>query len=119
MGKASFFVIIPVFSIVTLLSCSKTGGDTPAPPAIDCNGAANSWATDVSPIIQTFCNKSGCHDVASSNGPGPLTNFAQVFSARSLIKDQVSAGLMPQDRTLTKTQKEAIVCWINSGAPNN
>jgi hypothetical protein len=86
---------------------------------LDCSGAAKSFSTDVNPIIQTFCNKSGCHDVASSNGPGPLTNYSQVFSARSLIKNQVSAGLMPQDRTLTKTQKEAIVCWINSGAANN
>jgi hypothetical protein len=117
MRTALLIVIILSSFIVTILSCSKSGGDNP--PVINCNGPSKSWANDVSPIIQTYCNQASCHDVASVNGPGPLTNYSQVFSARSLIKDQVANGLMPQNATLNNTQRSAIVCWINSGAPNN
>ncbi|MEO5564017.1 MAG: hypothetical protein ABIR18_11295, partial [Chitinophagaceae bacterium] len=74
---------------------------------------------DVNPLIQTFCNQSNCHNTNSSNGPGALTNYAEVFSARSQIKAQVAAGLMPQNTTLTTAQKNTIICWIDSGAPNN
>jgi hypothetical protein len=118
MRKAVLIATSLCLSLVIIISCSK-GGNTPNPPSFDCSGPAKSWATDVSPIIQTFCNQSTCHDVASNNGPGPLTNYAQVFSARSLIKTQVAAGLMPQNTTLTLAQKTAIVCWIDNGAPNN
>jgi hypothetical protein len=31
----------------------------------------------------------------------------------------VLSGLMPQNATLTTAQKNTIICWIDSGAPNN
>jgi hypothetical protein len=117
MQKAVLIVILLSYSVICIMSCDKKGGVDPLP--IDCSGPAKSWATDVNPIVQTYCNQSGCHDVASSNGPGPLTNYTQFFSARSLIREQIAAGLMPQNATLTKAQRSAIVCWIDNGAPNN
>lgn len=86
----------------------------------DCSGAAKSFLTDVTPIVQTSCATStGCHASGSSQGPGALTNYAQVFAAKSDIKKTVANGTMPQNSSLTGAQKSAIICWINSGAPNN
>lgn len=104
--------------LLVIFSCSK-GGDGDDTPAISCAGVTKTFSADVNPIIQTYCNQAGCHDVASVNGPGPLTNYNQVFSAKDLIKTQIAAGLMPQNATLSAAQKQSIICWINSGAPNN
>lgn len=122
--------ILGIAIILTCLaiSCSKgdgtdnnTGGGNGgggSNPNI-CNTTPKTFAADVDPIIQTFCNVAGCHSSGSVNGPGPLTNYTQVFNARSLIRPAISSGAMPQNTTLTSTQKNTIICWIDSGAPNN
>jgi hypothetical protein len=103
-------------AIIAISSCSKNGTDNPPP---DCSGPAKTFSGDVNPIIQTFCNQSGCHQPGSTNGPGSLTNYNEVFGARANIRIQIEAGLMPQNATLTNAQRNAILCWIDSGAPNN
>ena len=109
-------MIITFFSFgVLLLACSKNNVDYTA----DCS-TTKYYAADVSPIIQSYCaTNSGCHASGSSNGPGPLTIYAQVYSARSDIRKAVANGKMPQNGSLTNDQKNAIICWIDSGAPNN
>ncbi len=117
MRKAILLTLFSFFVILFFSTCDKgsSGGDM-----IDnCIGVAATFSGEVNPIIQTYCNQTACHDAGSTNGPGPLTNYAQVFAARALIKDQVANGLMPQNTTLTNAQKLAIICWINNGAPNN
>ena len=110
-------VITIIFPLVLLsISCSKGGGES---DPISCSGPVKSFATDVNPIIQTFCNQAGCHQPGSVNGPGPLTNYSEVFNARSIIRVQIQAGLMPQNTTLSSAQKSAIICWIDNGALNN
>ena len=105
-------------SIVLLYSCSKSNDDDGG-SAVDCSSVPKSFATDVNPLIQTFCNQAGCHANGSSNGPGPLTNYAQVSAAKDLIRSAVQSGRMPQNTTLYTAQKNTIICWIDSGAPNN
>ena len=107
------FVIVaaPGFS-----SCGKNGNSGIITDP--CNGVSKQFGADVNPVIQTFCNKSGCHGPGSINGPGPLTSYNEIFSARDRIRIQVSAGLMPQDATLTTAQRNAIICWIDNGAPD-
>ena len=104
--------------LFAIISCSKSTSNT-NPQPIPCDGTVKSFATDVNPIIQSFCNLAGCHASGSINGPGPLTNYSQVFSARNVVRNAVASGLMPQNATLSNAQKTAIVCWIDSGAPNN
>ncbi len=112
------------FSMITFIfySCSKnnsTGGGT-GPAPLDCNTVtAKAYAADISPIIQASCTASGCHAIGSANGPGALTTYSQIFNARSVIRAAVSSGLMPQGSTLTTSQKNSILCWIDSGAPEN
>jgi len=101
--------------VIILLSCSK--GKVNYSP--DCSGAAKTFSGDVSSIISSSCATSGCHAAGSGNGPGALTNYSEIFNARSSIRRQVGNGSMPQNSSLTNSQKDAIMCWIDSGAPNN
>lgn len=117
MRKAFLFASISILFIVLAYACSKSGGDDSN--NTNCSGVTPTFSGDVNPIIQTFCNQPACHATGSTNGPGALTNHAQVFANRFSIRDQVDAGLMPQNTTLTQAQKQAIVCWVNNGAPNN
>lgn len=117
MRKAPVFIALIILSVIVITSCSKTGVDN---NTTVCDGVTNkAFTTDVNPIIQTFCNQAACHNPGSTNGPGALTNYTEVFNARTAIRGQVQAGLMPQNTTLTASQKNTIICWIDSGAPNN
>jgi hypothetical protein len=119
MKKAMLLSIVFMFAAVLIISCSKTDSPGGNNHTVDCSAGPKSFATDVNPLIQTFCNQANCHAPNSVNGPGPLTNFTEVFNARAQIRAQVLAGLMPQNTTLTAAQKNTIICWIDSGAPNN
>lgn len=112
MKKAYPFLLL---SLLVVLSCSK---NTPVKDTVTCD-TTKSFATDVNPIIQTYCNQPSCHASGSVNGPGPLTNYTQVFNARSAIRNAIQSGLMPQNATLSSAQKNAIICWIDNGATNN
>ena len=102
---------------ILLIACSKSN-DTSAP--VDCSGAAKTFSVDVSPVIQTYCaSNSGCHAAGSSNGPGALTTYQQIYNARSSIRAAVANGSMPQNSSLTASQKSAIICWIDNGGTSN
>lgn len=119
MRKALVVTLIIVSSVFISISCSKSS-DSGGGASVDCNTVANkSFHTDVSPIIMSFCNVPGCHAAGSINGPGPLTNYTEVFDARTAIRSAVSTGRMPKTGTLSASQKNSITCWIDSGAPNN
>lgn len=120
--------LIPILLFVIIIySCSKSGsgysnnndGSTGGGTTPDCSGVAKTFAADASPIFQTYCNAGGCHASGSVNGPGPLTNYTQIYSARVNIRAAIASGLMPQNTTLSISQKNTILCWIDSGAPNN
>ena len=113
--------VLVIMGVITVIhSCSKTeGNDNPTPTPSACDNISKTWSTDVSPLISSFCNQPGCHNTGSSSGPGALTTHAQVFDARNQVRDAVQSGRMPQNTTLSADQKNKIVCWINSGAPNN
>jgi len=106
----------PFFALLIFINgCSKKPEFT-----ADCSGPAKSFVTDVSPVFQTSCAiNSGCHATGSGNGPGPLLDYSQIFNARVDIRSAVASGHMPLNATLTAAQKNAILCWIDSGAPNN
>lgn len=112
MIKTSITVLGILFLII---ACSKKSDSV----ATNCSTTI-SFAADVNPVIQSTCAiNPGCHGSGSTNGPGPLLNHTQVFSARANIRIAVANGTMPQNSTLSATQKNAILCWIDSGALNN
>ena len=122
--KNIFLALIVLCFILS--SCSKSSsGNTPpgggggGGTTLNCSSVPKSFSTDVSPLIQTFCNTSGCHASGSNNGPGPLTNYTEISNARTTIRSAVSTGAMPKNTTLTTAQKNSILCWIDAGALNN
>jgi hypothetical protein len=110
---------------VVIISCSKGstgggGGSGGGGGTVNCATVTNkAFAADVNPIIQASCNVAGCHASGSTNGPGPLTNFTQVAGAANAIRSAVSSGAMPKNSSLSTAQKNSIICWVDSGAPNN
>lgn len=110
--------IAAIIITAVVVSCSKNTSTSTT--TVDCSGTAKSYVTDVSPIISTYCaTNSGCHGTGSTQGPGALTSYAQVYSARASIRISVANGTMPENSTLTTAQKNAILCWIDNGASNN
>lgn len=122
-SRSSFTKLVSMVFLVAclLFACTRKHEDTLGTSGSgDCSGPAKSFAVDANPIIQSSCAVStGCHGSNSIVGPGPLLTYTQVFNARSSIRSAVSSGSMPPNGGLSVTQKNAIICWIDSGAPNN
>ena len=97
-----------LISFGLLTGCSKisnsNGSYTPS-----CSGAIKSYKTDVAPLIRTYC--SGCH----SN----FSTYANLSADRNNVSGMIESGSMPRGSGLSSAQKDAIICWISSGAPNN
>jgi len=117
--KIYLILFLLIASVIIACSKSSSGGGS-GNTTVNCSSVSNkAFAADVNPIIQATCNTVNCHNAGSLNGPGPLTNYTQVFNARTDIRGAILAGTMPQNTTLSQSQKNSIACWIDSGAPNN
>ena len=121
--KTKIFIVLS-FLFITL-SCSKKDS-TPAGSGgggggttLDCSSVAKSFSANVQATFQSSCSIVSCHASGSTNGPGALTTYTQIFNARTSIRASVAAGTMPKSGTITTAQKNSILCWIDSGAPNN
>ncbi len=101
------FLVVAVISIGLWTSCSKIATTDPYVPT--CTGTAKSYSKDVAPLIKTSC--SGCHQNFST--------YSQLSTNRNSVRSMIVSGQMPQGSTLSTTQKDAIVCWIDNGASNN
>lgn len=114
-------ILFAICIAVTVVSCRKSstnpsggGGNG----TIDCSTVK--FSSTILPLISSKCATSGCHNASSSNGPGPLTNYAQIFASRTSILSAVTANRMPQGGPALSTQeKAALNCWIDANAPNN
>jgi hypothetical protein len=118
MKKLSLIAVLILLVIISCTKNSETANSSNTITNVTCTGT-KTFSADVSPIMQSVCAASGCHDASSSNGPGPLTTYQQVFNARSTIRAAVASGTMPKNSSLSTTQKNAIICWIDNGATNN
>jgi hypothetical protein len=109
-------IFITIFIVtITLIACKKSSTFTS-----DCSGSNKSFSSDVKSIISTSCaTGSSCHGAGSTRGCGPLTTYAEIYSNRNSVSSSVSSGSMPQGSSLSSTQKNNIVCWVNQGAANN
>ncbi len=103
MKKILFLALI---SLGLWTGCSKDITTTPYTPS--CKGV-KSYKTDVAPIIESAC--AGCHQ--------NFGNYSQLYYSRNSVRSMVVSGQMPPGGSLSTAQKDAIACWIDSGAPNN
>lgn len=114
MKKLHIPIVLVCFVIaLTGVSCKKnstTNTTTKVAYTPTCS-TTKSFSTDVFPLIQSNCNTAGCH----SN----LSNYSQIKSLSGSIRSDVVNGTMPRGSSLSSSQKDIIVCWIDAGAPNN
>lgn len=76
-----------------------------------------SWATDIRPLMVTYCALSGCHN--GSSRPD-LRDYARAKSYAGQIKSMTQDRRMPFDGTPLKQRDiDVIGCWVDDGAPNN
>jgi len=104
MKKILFLFILGTALVSACKKSSTTPGYTP-----DCSGAAKSFATNVSPIVQQYCT--GCH--------AKYASYAGISGDKAAIRVTIADGSMPTNTALTTAQKNSVVCWIDSGAANN
>lgn len=105
-------------SVLLFFGCKKEKADEGNGDTVDCSKIT--FAASIQPLISTRCATSGCHDISSSNGPGPLTNYIQIFTSRNFIITAVTSNRMPlTGPPLTASEKAILKCWVDAGAPNN
>lgn len=102
-GSVAILILFGVFT-----ECKKSGNNTTSNYTPNCSGT-KSYSVDVKPIIQSACV--GCHNQYGS--------YTGVNNDKSSIRNSVSNGSMPKNSSLSSSQKDAIMCWIDAGAPNN
>jgi predicted small lipoprotein YifL len=117
--RKTFLLFAAVLTIILYAACSKKY-DGANPPADSCTDVDSRFAAKVFPIIQHSCATDiDCHGNGSTEGPGALTNYTQISNASAAIKSAVISGRMPKGSSLATQEKNAIICWVNSGAQNN
>ena len=77
-----------------------------------------SFNTDIKPILEANCIKSGCHN--GDNGASRNWSvFANVKDKATGIKTQTGSGSMPPTGGLPQNQRDLIACWVEDGANEN
>lgn len=110
--------LVMMAAMVFVFGCGSEN-DTEKETAISCSGVSLSYTSDAAPVILASCAKSGCHGSGSTNGPGALLTYSEVFRSRNEIYDAVQNGSMPRDTPLSTNEKSIILCWIENGASDN
>lgn len=87
---------------------------------LDCSEHPHAFTADIKPIIDVSCAVVGCHVSGSANGD--FTTYAGIRASveggnfeDAVLYDQD----MPPSGPLPKSQRQAIKCWLEEGAPNN
>ncbi len=100
--KKLIFVLV---CTAMISSCKKSSTSfTPT-----CTGTAKSFTTDVLPVMLSKCTS--CHSSYST--------YSGVSGAKSSIRSYIIDGSMPKGGSMTDAEKNAVICWIDNGAPNN
>ncbi|HEX4957299.1 MAG TPA: hypothetical protein VFV46_03920 [Lacibacter sp.] len=115
-----YLIITGMLAVMFAISCKKESGGSNTDDNVQVNCSTVTFSGDIAPLISSKCATSGCHNASSSNGPGPLINYASIFASRFSIQTSVNNNRMPQGGPpLTAAEKAKLKCWIDAGAPNN
>jgi hypothetical protein len=98
---------------------SSGGGSCPNDLPEGCQAPAPAWAKDVEPIVAARC--ATCHVTGGTAANRPLTTYAEVFSSRGPVLNQVHACKMPPAGAppLSAAQRTALQRWLVCGATND
>jgi len=115
----STLVVLMTALILVLASCGKEDVDTE-----DCAGTAPTYTSDIKPILDASCAKSGCHDpITKQNG----YDFSTYATAEPISQMDVFLGAvqhkdgyapMPHDGPKLSSDKiKQLTCWVQNGSP--
>lgn len=107
------FLLIAFVTILTTYACQSNSEEEMNPP--DKCSTNISYSGVIRPLIDQKCGN--CH-LDGSQAPD-LTNYETIKANALKIKSLTQSGVMPKDGSLTQSQKDAIACWVDSGALNN
>ena len=114
--------VVVVFTLAVLFGlggCYYDKEEVLYPGTSECQLNAR-FGANVFPIIQSKCATSpDCHASGSTNSAGPLTSYPLIHNLAAVIHGQVQSGLMPKTGSLTPTERQTILCWIDAGAQDN
>jgi cytochrome c553 len=133
MKKIIFTTIVGLAAI--LYACKhEPDALVPAPVTIPIGGLPSSevcFQSEVLPLLQTNCAKSGCHDAVSKEGDYVLDSYNNI-TRRGVVPGNATNSKIykvlfengsdkmppPPNPDLTAAQKALIGKWINEGAKN-
>ncbi len=141
--RSHFLVILGVcFLTLILTSCGGNGNSTGPDPEPDPDPERNvSFSQDISPIFQSSCAVSGCHDSGTQESGVNLSSYDDAINSvgsqygENIINsgnpddsplvdkiepDPQEGQRMPYQRDpLSQANIDSIRAWIADGAPNN
>jgi hypothetical protein len=141
--KSRFLVILGIcFLTFAFISCGGNGNSTGPDPEPDPDPDRNvSFSQDISPIFQSSCATSGCHDSGTQESGVNLSSYDDAMNSvgnqygESIVKsgnpdesplidkiepDPQEGQRMPYQRDpLSQANIDSIRAWIADGAPDN
>jgi len=75
----------------------------------------------VQSIFSTNCATSGCHAAGNGAGRQPLSSYNEVKTAIESfsLKTRVENGTMPPGGSISASDKNKLIDWVNQGYPEN
>lgn len=98
MKRASFVLVL----MLAMTGCSVT--------STDCSTVTDTYANYGQSFMATNCRT--CHQHTSQFG-----TQAAVVSSLNSIESEISTGRMPEDTSLSSTEKARVLAWLSCGAP--
>lgn len=131
MNTKKILLAAALFLIAGFFSCKHEIPVVPGSPGGGGGSTAVCFESEVLPIFQSYCARSGCHDAATASEEYVLDSYAHIVArgirpgnaANSKIYEvlnKTNDDRMPQipNEPLSAAQKSIIARWINEGAQN-
>jgi hypothetical protein len=105
---------------VAVGACADPPSSCPADEPAACPSQAPSYASDVAPLIQTYCTTQ-CHNPTGVASSRPLSTYNEVHARLTTVHSQLYQCVMPPAGapTPTVTERVTLLSWFVCGAPNN
>lgn len=100
-------IAIGSISVFMFVSCKKNNSSSSSNYTPTCNGTP-SFSITVKPLVNSSCGV--CHNYST---------YSQIRGSANSIRSSIANGSMPKGSTLSDTQKNNIMCWIDANSPNN
>lgn len=119
--------IICILSIFAILSsCSKNSKEAILEGLEACDTTSTAYSAEIKPILDQFCNTSGCHNATSVAAGYNFESYDNVKNAAlgsrflGSIRHESGFSSMPKGSDkLTDCQIQKIEIWVRKGAQNN